>query len=243
MTCNESTELISAQLDDELSKLELELLNSHLEDCSYCQQLQQKLQKLATGFAQLPEYSPPPLRQVPPLWLTSRRRSFGPLLGAFTAVGAAIAACFMFLGPKTVPESNILFLVDGSKLSSSAPGEKQLGPQDFSTSPLYGTAGKLEFELLVDSQLQSCKALQLELDYDFDGDGKVDRTERYRPFATDSAVGWESYSNQIGLESSQGEMQDFKGGRLMARLINAPANLKILQGKSKIVVPLKSSVS
>ena len=105
--------------------------------------------------------------------------------------------------------------------------------------PLYGkwARGATRFQLHLDSQERSCPNLQLQLSYDFEGDGRVDRVERYRPFATDNRPGWQVFSEQIGLREAQGEMRDFEGGKLVAIVLNAPPHLRILAGKSRLSPP------
>jgi hypothetical protein len=232
MKCTEMVELISAQIDNELSPAEADLLNGHLQTCPRCQTLKQRMQQINSGLSKLPEVEPPSLRprslpKAPVQGLRFRR----PL--ALAASLAASIALYWFW-PRTQPIT--LYLAEGSQLSSAAPQEAQMAIQTFQSQPLYGKGGELQFELLIDSQSKPCKDLQLEIAYDYDGDGKADRTELYRPFSTDSQKGWERYSQTIGLQSSQGQVQDFKGGRLTAHIKNATPDLNILQGKSRLIL-------
>ena len=236
MSCDDFAELISAQIDGELDAAEGEQLEAHLRDCQTCQRLQQRMQQLNQGLAQLPEVAPPPLKVTP---LPAPRK-----VRRWLAAAAAVAACIGLYFYSLPPDGTTLYLGDSCQLVTHAPQEKTVAIQVFESHPLHCSkhnADELRFELYLDSHSHACKDLQLEVRYDFDGDQKVDRVEVYRHFATDNKDGWEVYSQAQGLDSVQGEMRDFTGGRVTARLLNAPPDLKVLEGRSRLTLPYRGS--
>jgi hypothetical protein len=221
-------ELMSAQIDGELTPAERQQLDSHLRECDDCSLLQQQLRRLESGFARLPEQAPPRLRS---------RSGRSPWMAyGLAAAAAAVLLSLWRYGPA---ESSLYFTT--GRLHPQAGEVRSASLTAFQSGPLYGKlpegSQSTRFELHLDSQDQPCSDLRLELAYDFEGDGTVDRHEFYQPFATDGRPGWQVLSDQVGLQEVRGQMRDFQGGKITATLRNAPAHLLILEGKSRLLPP------
>ena len=63
--------------------------------------------------------------------------------------------------------------------------------------------GATAFALAVDSGTAVGNAAQLRVSYDLTGNGSWDRVETYRYFATDPVAGAETYTQRVGLLSSE----------------------------------------
>lgn len=243
MSCQPYQELLSIELDDELSQEEQDRLHQHLIDCPACRSLRQRFQQLEKGFAHLPEVAPPPLRPRAVASAPSVGYSGAAALWSTLLLAAACAAliCWPANGPTYRPQSDGLALYLGHhSLQSQAPQQQATTISEFRSPPLFGRAlpgRQLAFEIQLDSHEQACQNLQLEIEYDFDNDGKVDRSEVYDSFQTDAHEGWEAYRSQDGAYSYKGEMRDFTGGTVAVRLRNASGNLQFLQGPSRLVLP------
>jgi endoglucanase Acf2 len=81
--------------------------------------------------------------------------------------------------------------------------------------------GVTRFSLPVDAGNHAADGPQVRISYDFDGDGRYERVETYRYFATDAAAGWETYTERAGLSSQSGTMADFANGSVKVELWNA----------------------
>ncbi len=247
MSCAPFQELLTASLDDELSAEEQVQLEQHLLDCSACRSLQQQLKRMESGFAHLPERTPPPLKSRPAaISLPAKGNSAVGVTTAWLALLAAAAcAAVSFWSPTGFrPKGSELYLC-ANQLQHTHPQQEALAVTEFRSPPLSGRAvvsGQLAFEIHLDSDSQACKNLQLEVDYDFDGDGKIDRSETYASFNTDDRDGWEIYTHQHGPFSQQGEMRDFTGGTVACRLKNASGKVQVLQGHSKLILPHEITV-
>lgn len=244
MSCQAFQELLSADLDDELSAEEKTSLEQHLADCPACRSLRQRLARMESGFAQLPEAPPPPLRPRP-LPKPAAQGSAG-VAAVWSAVLAAAACAALVLWPDSPPNANgVALYLSPQTLQAQPPAQQQaIAVSEFRSGRLYGQAlrnRRLAFEIGLDSHQHACKDLQLEVDYDFDNDGKVDRSEVYAAFHTDAQDGWETYRSEDGGYSHQGEMRDFTGGTVAVRLRNASGELQMLQGTSKLVLPYRLS--
>jgi hypothetical protein len=77
------------------------------------------------------------------------------------------------------------------------------------------------FDLSVDSSTAVGNAVQVRVSYDLTGDGRYDRVETYRYFATDPVPGWERYSQRAGLVSATGALGDLAGGSVKVELWSA----------------------
>ncbi|MBX3168717.1 MAG: zf-HC2 domain-containing protein [Candidatus Eremiobacteraeota bacterium] len=242
MSCAPFQELLSAALDGELNSAEQAQLDQHLADCSACRSLQERLRRLETGFAHLPEASPPPLRSratIAPA--PAKQGSAAGAAAIWSAVlAAAASAAVLFWNPTgPAPRGSELYF-SSHQLLQQHPPEQRLAVSEFRSPPLHGKVldhGQLAFEIHLDSHQRACKDLQLEVQYDFDGDGQVDRSEVYEAFDTDDKEGWEVYTRRHGPVSQQGEMKDFVGGTLACRLKNASGYLQLRQGNSRLVLP------
>jgi hypothetical protein len=221
-------ELLSADLDGELSEAEQKTLQEHLLECSHCRRLQQQLGSLEKGFGQLPEFAPPALKLTNPA-KAGRHRAWG-LLATAAAAGLAWVLWDGFDSKK-----GRYYLHEGGTLAASAPASKSLAHREFELSVATGRVESLQFEIHVDSHLRACQGLHLEVAYDFEGDGKVDRVEQYASFDTDAQEGWQVYASQSPPLSSQGEMRPFKGGKVTARLKNAHDGVQVKLGPSHLI--------
>lgn len=239
MSCQEYRELLSAELDDELSAQEKESLLQHLSQCDACRGLRQRLQQMEKGFSYLPEAPPPPLR--PRALPGPRPAGSAGAAALWSTLLIAAASAALVWWPKSGPVLDGAPLYLGAHtLQRQAPQEQAAVLSEFRSQPLYGRAlpgRELAFEIQLDSHQQACEQLQLEVDYDYDNDGKVDRSEVYAPFQTDARDGWEVYRSQQGAYSHQGEIRDFTGGTVAVRLRNASGKLEFLQGASRLVLP------
>lgn len=230
MNCDEMVELISAHIDGELSPAEQQVLEQHLNQCSQCSSLQQRLLHMEKGFAQIPQQAAPRLRRV-----TARRSPW-----AWWGLAAAAAALLLLVWRIQPRADHALYFAAG-KLAPLASAQQPGRVVPFSSGPLYAKMGEsgavTRFRLHLDSDSQPCSNLQLELSYDFEGDHNIDRKEVYKPFSTDGQDGWQEFSEEIGLLEATGEMRDFEGGQIYATIWNAPAHLQILEGKSHLIPP------
>ena len=240
MSCTAFQELLTADLDGELSPDEQDQLEQHLAECAACRSLQERLERLDKGFAHLPEASPPPLRPrstVTPL--PAKPESSAAATAIWGVLLAAAACAAVTLWTPTRARGTALYL-SSHQLQHQHPHEEALAVSEFRSPPLHGKAvvhGQLSFEIHLDSDNHPCKDLQLEVDYDFDGDGAVDRSETYASFDTDGRDGWEVYTHNRGPLTQQGEMRDFSGGTVACRLKNASGAVQVLQGYSRLVLP------
>lgn len=247
MSCTPFQELLTGCLDGELSQEEEAQLEQHLAECAGCRSLQNRLERLETGFAQLPQVAPPPLKpRSAASTLPLKQSSSAGVAALWSAilVAAACAAVLVWKPARPQPGGSALYF-SSNQLQHKPPNQETLVVSEFRSAPLHGKAlvrGQLAFEIHLDSDSQACKDLQLEVDYDFDGDGQVDRSETYAAFSTDDRDGWEIYTHQHGRLSQQGEMRDFTGGTVACRLKNASGNVQMLQGNSKLVLPHQISV-
>ncbi|MBS2035362.1 zf-HC2 domain-containing protein [bacterium] len=241
MSCAAYRELISAELDDELNPEEKASLKSHLAQCAACRSLRERLSLVEKGFARLPEVAPPPLRPRPTLATSNSRGSAGAAALWTTLLAAAACAALVFW-PASKPSGSdgVALYLSPHSLQTDPPQEQAVGVSEFRSQPLYGQVlrnRELAFEIQLDSHQQACRDLRLEVDYDFDNDGKVDRSEVYSSFDTDSQDGWEVYRSGTAGYSHQGEARNFSGGTVSVRLRNANGELQMLQGRSKLILP------
>ena len=246
MSCEPFHDLLSAALDDELSPEESTRLEEHLLQCSACRALKDRLERMESGFAQLPEVAPPPLRPRPVVTSLPLKPASAVPATAIWSVLLAAAACaaVTFWKPQALSGSDLY--LSSQQLTPASP-QPQEGPalSEFRSPPLHGkllAQGELHFEIHLDSDSHPCKDLQLQVEYDFDGDGKVDRSETYGSFDTDGKDGWEVYTHGRGVLSQQGAMKDFTGGTVACRLKNASGEVQVLQGHSKLVLPHRLGV-
>lgn len=100
MTCEEAFELLSAQLDGELSEEETLQLNQHLSGCESCQTLSAELSSIRAVLPDAVEVSPPPelaehvIKHLPP-----RKKSGSILRFAFRHSSLVAAALVVALLP------------------------------------------------------------------------------------------------------------------------------------------------
>ena len=245
MNCAPFQELLSAELDGELSQAEQEQLQQHLAECPACRSLRLRLEHMESGFAQLPEAPPPSLRsKVATLPIPAKSTPAGPAGVLWAALLAAAACAALLSWPQQSPPAahGVALYLAPHTLQVQPPPVSALAVSEFHSGPLHGRHlhnQKLGFELHLDSHQHVCKELHLEIEFDFDGDGKVDRREAYRPFNTDGEEGWEVYSEDGGPHSQEGEMRDFTGGTISAHLKNASGDVQVLSGSSKLVLPYR----
>lgn len=247
MSCTPFQELLSAELDGDLSQAEQGQLRQHLSQCAACQSLRQRLGHLQTGFGHLPEVTPPALRSpVTPLPLpASKAPSSAPVAALWLSLLAAAACLAVLSWPQNSSPGDgqgVALYLAPHTLQTSPPQTSSLAHFEFQSGPLYGRAlpdRKLEFAIHLDSHQRACKELHLEIEFDFEGDGKVDRREAYAPFSTDGQEGWEIYTHEHGLPTEQGELRDFTGGTISARLKNVVGEVHLLSGSSKLVIPYR----
>jgi len=247
VSCTPFQELLSAELDGDLSEAEALQLQQHLSECAACRALQQRLAQMESGFAHLPEAPPPALRpRLANLPTPTKSDSAGPT-GALWASLLAAAACAAVLTwtPQTPPPAEsqgVALYLAPHTLQAQPPPATPLALTEFHSGPLHGSFlpnRRLEFELHLDSHQRACKQLHLEVEFDFDGDGQVDRSEAYGTFDTDSQDGWQIYTQNQGPSINSGELRDFTGGTVSARLKDASGDVQVLSGSSKLVLPYR----
>ncbi len=83
------------------------------------------------------------------------------------------------------------------------------------------SGGTTAFTLAVDSGTAVGNAAQIRVSYDLTGDGRWDRVETYRYFATDPVVGVENYTQRVGLLSSTGALGDLVDGSVRVEIWTA----------------------
>lgn len=244
MDCQTAFELLSAQLDGELSANEEAELNAHLEGCPKCQQRREQFGQLEQSLRALPlpEATPPAFHRPQPeagtvLDLGEKRKPSRVPFWALTT-----AACLMFTVGLFAPQPQVpvrLYLQGDANLSPQRPTRDVCRVQTFRSGPIHGemlAEGGTEFSLLLDAGESSIEPIHLEVHYDFDGDGQSDRIERYRTLALDDTPGWQEYHHRLGLESAQGEMLAFRGGTVSA-ILSGQTPVQVHQGASYIHVP------
>lgn len=88
----------------------------------------------------------------------------------------------------------------------------------------YNSSMQTQFTLLLDAGTQVANGTQARVSYDSNGDGVYDRVETYRYFAEDNRVGWEAYTQAVGLTSATGSFADFQNGSVKLEVWNAIGN-------------------
>lgn len=246
MSCAPFHELLTAALDDDLSPEETNQLENHLAECPACRALEERLNRLESGFRHLPEVAPPPLRPRSVVTRLPEKQASGAAVTAVWSVLLAAAACaaVTLWNPQSQGGSDLY--LSRQQLTHQVPQpEEGLALSEFRSAPLRGkflAQAELRFQIHLDSDSHPCKDLQLEVDYDFDGDGKVDRKETYASFDTDNKDGWEVYTHGHGALTHEGAMRDFTGGTVSCRLKNASGQVQFLQGDSKLTLPHRLGV-
>jgi len=110
----------------------------------------------------------------------------------------------------------------------------------FKAEGLHGqyNGGTILFSLPLDAGTGVGNGTQLRLSFDFDGNSALDWTETYQYFATNNAVGWESYSQSRGLNSTSGSYADFDGGSVTAEIWNAIGSSPVtLREGASVILP------
>src|SRR5262249_29561427 len=83
------------------------------------------------------------------------------------------------------------------------------------------SGGATQFNLFVDARTAVANGVQLQVLYDLNGSGTFGRTETYHYFATDNVVGFQSYTQSTGLESSSGSLGNLANGTIEIKVWNA----------------------
>jgi endoglucanase Acf2/predicted small secreted protein len=81
--------------------------------------------------------------------------------------------------------------------------------------------GATQFNLFVDSKTGVGNGVQVQVLYDFTGSGTFGRVETYHYFPTNDTVGFESYTQAQGLESSSGTFAKLSNGTVEIKVWNA----------------------
>jgi endoglucanase Acf2 len=92
----------------------------------------------------------------------------------------------------------------------------------FQASGLNGTFGgaATRFDVGLDAGTSVGIATRVRVSYDLTGNGSWDRVETYRYFPTDPVVGWERYTQTVGLESQTGALGDLRSGKVKVEVYN-----------------------
>ena len=93
-------------------------------------------------------------------------------------------------------------------------------------------SSKTGFQLVLDSGSVST-TVRCRVCYDREGDGKDELVEEYREFRTDSRPGWETFSDEIGLEKNLGAPTPLVKGKVRLELEHDPkVNLQVSPSSS-----------
>ncbi len=111
--------------------------------------------------------------------------------------------------------------------------------------------GATQFTLFVDSKTTVGNGVQMQVLYDFTGSGTFSRVETYHYFPTNDTVGFESYTQAQGLESSSGTFANLSNGTVEIKVWNAigtnpsflNASATAAQGSQSVIVLPYGSVS
>jgi endoglucanase Acf2 len=104
--------------------------------------------------------------------------------------------------------------------------------------------GATQFTLFVDSKTAVGNGIQVQVLYDFTGNGTFSRVETYHYFPTNDVVGFESYTQAQGLESSSGTFTNLSNGAIEIKVWNAigtnpgflNASATTAQGSQSVIV-------
>jgi endoglucanase Acf2 len=86
------------------------------------------------------------------------------------------------------------------------------------------TSRPTRFTLRVDSGTNVANGVQVRISYDANGSGVYSRSETYHYFATDPVAGWETYTQDRGIQSQTGTPANLAGGCVKLEIWSAIGN-------------------
>lgn len=243
-------ELVSAYLDQELTKEERSVVAELLEVDTLWTQRLESFQQDAEELRKLPAQELSERLRLRAFQLAETNLEAGVdrrrvpryrrrwILVAAVVIPTLLTLLF-FQNPATT--SRLYLRTEGLAVEAgrSVPPAEFQGRQEWESPRLWGqfqSDGRNKLRLELDSEEATQQRARVILEYDFDGDGQVDRTETYASEELNLGRNWESFHPQI--EKSNGEYRNFTGG--IVRFILLPETdgvIKLSGTPAELVLP------